>query len=129
MARILISEPREDVRQLLARMLTRLGHEPIVVTMPAPEQLLSADLLVVEPAAPIGAVLAQAASVADPSLPLICASVTVPAAELTDLGVVFAASLVKPFTAEQLDAAIGRSLRVARGRCADRAQHPGDRAA
>jgi CheY-like chemotaxis protein len=109
MARILVSESHEDVRQLLVRMLERLGHEPIVVTMPAPEQLLNADVLMVEPAAPIGAVLAQAAGLVNPSLPLICASVTAPPAELVELGIVFAASLVKPFTAEQLGAAIDRA--------------------
>jgi hypothetical protein len=116
MARILISEPHEDVRRLLERMLARLGHEPIAVRMPTPEQLMSADALIVEPAAPIGAVLAQAAPLVDPALPLICASVTAVPVELTELGVVFAASLVKPFTAEQLDAAIALSLRIGGGR-------------
>jgi CheY-like chemotaxis protein len=110
MARILISESHEDVRRLLVRMLTRLGHEPLAVTMPAPEQLFDADVLIIEPAAPIGAVLAQAARLVNPSLPLICASVEAPPAELAELGIVFAASLVKPFTAQQLDAAIQRSL-------------------
>jgi len=129
MAQILISESHEDVRRLLARMLTRLGHEPIVVTVPAPELLLSADVLVVEPAAPIGAVLTQAAGLVNPALPMICASVASPPAELAELGIVFAASLVKPFTAEQLAAAIGRSLRIDRGRDAYRAQRHGDRAA
>jgi hypothetical protein len=122
MARILISESHEDVRRLLVRMLSRLGHEPIVVTVPAPGQLLSADVLVVEPAAPIGAVLAQAAGLVNPSLPLICASVAAPPSELAELGVVFAASLAKPFTAEELHAAIGRSLRVDWGRDAHRGQ-------
>jgi CheY-like chemotaxis protein len=112
MARILISEPHEDVRRLLVRMLGRLGHEPVVVTVPAPEQLLNADVLVVEPAAPIGAVLAQAARLVNPSLPLVCASVAAPPAELAELGVVFAASLVKPFTTAQLSVAINRSLRI-----------------
>jgi hypothetical protein len=78
--------------------------------MPAPAQLQSADVLVVEPAAPTGAVLAQAACIINPALPLICASVTGPPPELTELGVKFAASLVKPFTIEQLGAAIDRAL-------------------
>jgi hypothetical protein len=123
MARILISESHEDVRRLLARMLTRLGHEPILVTVPAPEQLLSADVLVVEPAAPVGVVLAQAAQLVNPSLPLICASVAGPPAELAELGVVFAASLVKPFTAEQLGAAINQCLPVDH----DQGSHPARR--
>jgi CheY-like chemotaxis protein len=127
MARILISESHEEVGRLLVRMLTRLGHEPLVVTMPAPEQLLSADVLMVEPAAPIGAVLAQAARLVNPSLPLICASVEAPPAELAELGVVFAACLVKPFTAEQLDAAIEQSLCSGLGSDVDPAQHHGGR--
>jgi DNA-binding NtrC family response regulator len=111
MARILISESHEDVRRLLVRMLTRLGHEPIVVKVPAPEHLLSAEAMIVEAAEPIGVVLAQTACLVNPSLPLICASVAGPPAELAELGVVFAASLVKPFTAAQLAAAIEQSLR------------------
>jgi DNA-binding NtrC family response regulator len=107
MAQILISESHEDVRRLLERMVTRLGHEAVIVGVPAPEQLRSADVLVVEPAAPVGAVLAQAASVAAPALPIICASVTAPPCELS---VEFVAALVKPFTAEQLSAAIDQAL-------------------
>jgi CheY-like chemotaxis protein len=129
MARILISESHEDVQRLLVRMLRRLGHEPIVVTVPAPEQLLSADVLVVEPAAPIGVVLAQAAGLVNASLPMICASVAAPPAELAELGVVFVTSLVKPFTAKQLDVAIGRCLGIGRAGDADRAQDQGDHAA
>jgi CheY-like chemotaxis protein len=110
MARILISEPHDDVRRLLERMVTRLGHEPIVVGVPTPEQLMSADLMVVEPAAPVGAVLAQAACIASPSLPLICASVAAAPPELAELGVVFAACLLKPFILRQLAAAIDEAL-------------------
>lgn len=110
MAQILISESHDDVRRLLERMVARLGHEPVCVRVPAPTQLQSADVLVVEPAAPTGAVLAQAACIVNPALPLICASVTGPPPELTELGVEFAASLVKPFTSEQLGAAIDRAL-------------------
>lgn len=109
MARILISEPHEDVRRLLERMVARLGHEPIAVGASTPQQLTSADadVFIVEPAAPIGAVLAQAAHLIDSSLPLICASV---AAAPPELGIVFAATLIKPFTLEQLGGAIDRAL-------------------
>jgi DNA-binding NtrC family response regulator len=110
MAQILISESHEDVRRLLERMVTRLGHEPVSVRVPSPAQLQSADVLVVEPAAPTGVVLAQAACIVNPALPLICASVTGPPPELIELGIKFAAALVKPFTAEQLGAAIDQAL-------------------
>lgn len=114
MARILISEPHDDVRRLLERMVTRLGHEPILVRVAASEQLQSADVLVVEPAAPTGVVLAQATRMVNPTLPLICASVDAPPTELAELGVVFAATLLKPFTAQQLGDAIEGALRTQR---------------
>jgi DNA-binding response OmpR family regulator len=110
MARILISESQQDVRKMLTRMVTRAGHEAITATVPAPEDFLGADVLVVEPASPLGAVLAQAATVLDPSLPLICASIAEPPAELIELGITFAATLLKPFTSEELGAAIDRAL-------------------
>jgi CheY-like chemotaxis protein len=125
MARILISEPHDDVRRLLERIVSRLGHEPIATRAPSPQQLTSADVFVLEPAAPIGAVLAQAAHLIDSSLPLVCVSVTAPAPELAELGVVFAATLVKPFTAEQLAAAIEQALRAPRARRGGRSdEHP-----
>jgi DNA-binding NtrC family response regulator len=127
MARILISEPHDDVRRLLERMVARLGHEPIAVRAPTPQQLTSADVFVVEPAAPIGGVLAQAAHLIDPSLPLICASVTAPDAELAELGIEFVATLIKPFTLEQCGAAIERALRIPRtGRGGRRHETPGE---
>ena len=132
MARILISESHDDVRRLLERMVTRLGHEPIAVRVPTPEHLTSADVFVVEPAAPLGAVLAQAARVVNPSLPLICASVTAPPPKLAERGIVFSASLVKPFTAAQLGAAIEQALnadRSHRGQRCDRSPRDGSRAA
>jgi CheY-like chemotaxis protein len=111
MARILICESHDAVRQMLERMVARLGHEPVAVRVPGPQELASADVFVLEPAAPIGVTMAQAASVIDPSLPLICASIAEPPAELAELGVVFAATLIKPFTSEQLSEAIERALR------------------
>jgi CheY-like chemotaxis protein len=112
MARILICESHDAVRQMLERMVARLGHEPVAVRVPGPQELASADVFVLEPAAPIGVTMAQAASVIDPSLPLICASIAEPPAELAELAVVFAATLVKPFTSEQLSEAIERALRT-----------------
>jgi DNA-binding NtrC family response regulator len=134
MARILISESHDDVRRLLERMVLRLGHEPVAVRAPTPQQLTSADVFLVEPAAPIGAVLAQAAHLIDPTLPLICASVTAPPPELAELGISFTATLVKPFTLDQLAAAIERALcarRASRDERERRRRGPdrGDRAA
>jgi DNA-binding NtrC family response regulator len=126
MARILISEPHDDVRRLLERMTTRLGHEPIAVRAPTPQQLTSADVFILEPAAPICAVLAQAAHLIDPTLPLICASVIAPPPELAELGISFTATLVKPFTLEQFAAALDRALRTRRTHRRDRRREDPD---
>ena len=91
-------------------MLTRIGHEPVVARTPDTDHLASADVVIVEPVESIGALLAQAASIARPSLPLICVSVSEPAAEFEELGVIFSACLIKPFTTEQLQEAIDQAL-------------------
>jgi len=114
---------------MLERMITRLEHEPVLLSTATPAQLLSADLLVVEPASPAGTALAQAASIANPSLPLICASVTTPDPELAENGVVFVASLVKPFTVEQFRSAVDQALRFGRDEQGDRDLHREDQAA
>jgi DNA-binding NtrC family response regulator len=106
MARILISEPHEQVRLLLARVVTRLGHEPAIAMAPTPHCFESVDVFMVEPAAPIGAVLAKAARLIDPALPIVCVSVAAP----PEIDVEFAACVVKPFTPEQLRDAIERAL-------------------
>ncbi len=120
MAQILISEPHEDVRRLLVRMVERLGHESLAPRVAAPRDLRSADLFVLEPAAPLGTALAQAARLLAPSLPLICASVQAPPPGLLASGVVFEACLVKPFTLEQLGGAIDQAL-CRRGACSQSA--------
>jgi hypothetical protein len=105
---------------MLERTITRLGYEPVPLSTATLEQLMSADLLVVEPASPAGAALAQAASIANPSLPLICVSVTAPDPELAKNGVVFVASLVKPFTVEQFKSAVDQALHSGRDEQDDR---------
>lgn len=132
MARILINEPHDEVRRLLVRMVVRLGHEPIAARAPSPGQLMSADVFVLDPASPIGAVLAQAARLIDPSMPLVSVSAGAPPPELADLGVVFVAALARPFTLLQLRAAIDWALiaRAAGERCGrDGQQGHCDRAA
>jgi len=82
--------------------------------------LTSADLFLLEPVAPLGAALARAARLLAPSMPLICASVQAPPPELLASGVLFEACLAKPFTLEQLGAAIEQAL-CRRGACAQSA--------
>jgi CheY-like chemotaxis protein len=105
----MISETHPEVRRLLERMIARAGDEPIVADEPTPARLRSVDVLVVETAAPRGVMLAQLARAANPSLPIVCASVAVPSQQLAEL-VDFEAVLVKPYTAEQLAVAIDQAL-------------------
>lgn len=112
MAQILIYEPRADARRRLEWMVLHLGHEPVATNAPTPEQLTSADVFLVEPAAPIGAVLAQAAHLIDSTLPIVSVSDAAPPPDLERLGVEFAAALVQPFTLEQLAATLEPALRA-----------------
>lgn len=118
--RILISEPHPLMRQMLTRMVQRLGYIPqIARPTDTAGQIEEADVLVAELAAPLGVTLAQAARWADPPLPVVCASVGAPPAELAALGVELADALVKPFSSVRLDAAIMRALATRRPhRCA-----------
>jgi CheY-like chemotaxis protein len=106
MAQILINEPHDDVRRLIVRMVSDLGHEPLVLDVPTPERFLHADVLLVEPAAPLGAVLAKAAQLIRPDLPIVFLSVEPP----PELDLEPVAHLMKPFTATQLGDALDRAL-------------------
>lgn len=109
MARILISEPHEDVRKLLARMVAGLGHEVLVMDVPMRDRFMYGDLLMVEPVDAIGAVLAKAAHIIRPGLPIVFVSVESP----PDLDIEPAGYVMKPFTVVQLRDAIDRALGVA----------------
>jgi CheY-like chemotaxis protein len=106
----MISEPHPDVRRMLERMVTRLGYEPVVALTPTPALLRSIDALLVETATQQGAMLVQLARAANPSVAIVCASVTAPPVELSAVGIDFAAVLVKPFTVEQLRSVLARTL-------------------
>jgi CheY-like chemotaxis protein len=106
MARILINEPHPKVRQLLARMVERLGHEALTRQQVVPGYLEGVDLLIVEPAAPLGAVIAKATQILDPSLPIVCASVEAP----PQIDVRFSSTLIKPFALAELGEAIEQAL-------------------
>lgn len=107
MRQVLIGESHADVRDLLVRMVVRLGYEPRLVHGPLdPRDLRGVALAIVEPADPANAVIAKALALARPSLPII--SVSVLANPRID--VPFCARLMKPFTFEQLAAAMTQAL-------------------
>jgi len=107
MASILLSEADPDVRRLLVVLLDRLGHEAIVLgggtTAPPP-----ADLLLLEPASPACLELARVARELQPELPIISVSILPP--EACILGGGPSLYLAKPFTLDQLGAAISNAL-------------------
>jgi CheY-like chemotaxis protein len=103
MAKILISEPHEDVRMLLMAMAARLGHEPVpveaVATVPT-----DAQVLVFEPAEPESLEHAQALRRELPDLRLVCVSIKPPEPEWLELGP--SAYVIKPFSLDSLHSAL-----------------------
>jgi len=107
MAQVLISEPSADVRRLFEHMVTRLGHDPVAVTAVNNDIVSSADVLLVEPAEPAGASLAQLAHHLRPSLPIVCVSIAPP---MVELGLIPTAYLLKPFSLAELSTALDAAL-------------------
>lgn len=107
MARILLCEADPDVRQLLAVMLNRLGHEPTSIR-PGEPALPEAELLVLEPAAPAYLELARDARTRMPTLPVVCVSVLPEEAQFLSLGPL--GYLAKPFTLDELRSAVDVAL-------------------
>ena len=91
MANIALRHPNDDVRQLIAHALSRLGHTIL------PESAEDdAHVLVVEPASRVDLDSAKDLREADPQLPIVCVSILPAFDEALDLDP--AAYLVKPFT-------------------------------
>lgn len=107
----MISEPHPGIRLMLKRMVARLGHEPFTAgPRPTPARLRSADVLLLEPAAPFGVSLARTARAANPGVAIVCAGIAAPLVELSHLEPNLAAILGRPLRIEQLDGAIRRAL-------------------
>jgi DNA-binding response OmpR family regulator len=106
MARVLISEPHPDCRALLELVVLRAGHDPLGLG-----ELADGDdpgLLLLEPAAADGLVLAHELRRRLEGLPIICTSIRPPTAATETLRP--AAYLVKPFRLAELEAALAASL-------------------
>jgi CheY-like chemotaxis protein len=114
MARILISEPRPQVRAMLKRIVTRLGHEPVLGRVPAPEHFAGFDVYILDTAGSLGPTLAraarQAAREADQSLPIVGIGAEPLPEVFKTLGIEPDVFLLKPLTMEQLRDAIERVL-------------------
>jgi hypothetical protein len=111
MAKILISEPHEDVRGLLAAMAVRLGYEPVSVrgveTVPA-----DARVLVFEPAEPESLEHARALRRDRPGLVLVCVSIRPPEPDWLALDPI--AYVIKPFTLDSLRIALAAATSTER---------------
>jgi CheY-like chemotaxis protein len=103
-ARVLICEPHPEVRELLRRIVVRLGHEPVLDDA----ALERVDAIVLEPAHPPSVERAQAFRGAKGDTPIVCTSIELPDAGSRRLNPV--AYLVKPFALPDLEHAIRAAL-------------------
>jgi len=103
-ARVLICEPHPEVRELLCRIVVRLGHDPVLEDA----ELAPVDAILLEPAHPPSVERAQAFRAANGETPVVCASIELPDAGSRRLGPI--AFLVKPFALPDLEAALKRAL-------------------
>jgi hypothetical protein len=103
-AKVLICEPHPEVRELLGRVVVRLGHEPLHDDA----ELAAVDAIVVEPAHAPSVERAQAFRSCDEHTPVVCASIELPDAGSRRLAPI--AYLVKPFALPDLEAALERAL-------------------
>jgi DNA-binding response OmpR family regulator len=106
-ASVLISEVEPDVRRLLVVMVERIGHtaavlEPNVVAPPR------ADILLVDPRSRTGLEHARLVRAFSPELPVVCLSTLPEYADFLGRGPTL--YLPKPFTLEQLHAALATAL-------------------
>jgi DNA-binding response OmpR family regulator len=106
MASILLLEGDHDVRRLLLIVLADLGHTAAALDAGA-DVPQSTDCLLVDPVAPLHLDQAQQARAQNPGLPIICTSFVKEHAFLEGGPLVH---LTKPFTVDQLDAAIELAL-------------------
>jgi CheY-like chemotaxis protein len=111
-ARVLVSEPHEDIRSLLAHVVRRSGHEAILHAEGAPLTDEPLDAAIVEPGAADS--LALAAELAQRGVVLVFASIYPP--DDATLALAPAAYLVKPFALSALEQALREALSLAAAR-------------
>jgi DNA-binding response OmpR family regulator len=104
--RILVCEPHEEVRTLLAHVVARLGHEAVFPQEDSGSGFRDdpVAVLVIEPADPRALATAQILRLEREEIPIVCASIYPPTAHSRRLEPV--AYLVKPFALGELEAAL-----------------------
>jgi hypothetical protein len=103
-ARVLICEPHPEVRELLSRVVVRLGHEPVLDEA----ELAPVDAIVLEPSHAPSVERAQAFRAMNGHTPIVCASIELPDAGSRKLAPI--AFLVKPFALPDLEDALRGAL-------------------
>jgi DNA-binding response OmpR family regulator len=107
-ARVLISEPHDDISALLELVVRRLGHEP-VVSISGNVEHLGVQAAVIEPGEEVGVRIARTLRAQD--VPVLFTSIYPADADLLDLKP--AAYLVKPFPLYALERALEAALQPA----------------
>ena len=108
MAKIGIWEPDPEVRTILVRAATRLGHDPLPADVAIPRDGL--DLVLVEPADGRSRETVARLADADVHLRIICVSIHPP--ELPSLPFKTVSYLLKPFALADLQNAIEQALKT-----------------
>lgn len=108
MARILIIEASKDLRNLVAHIVTRLGHEPVTHDGFAPDIDEAFDVMLVEPG--VGRSLETVRALRDDhaDVPIVCVSHFPPGAETATLNPV--RHVMKPFRLAEIEAAVSAAL-------------------
>jgi hypothetical protein len=114
--RILICEPKSEVRALLAYVVERLGHEPVFPADPKGNDLPSVDIVLLEPADPDARAAAEALLRGSGGIPVVCTSIYPDFGQAGSLHPL--AYLVKPFGLAELERAL--TAAVARVAAPDR---------
>jgi len=107
--KVLICEPHPEVRELLQRIVVRLGHEPLLEDA----RLQMVDAILLEPAHAPSVERARAFRAVDGDTPIVCTSIEFPDAGSRRLDPV--AFLIKPFALPDLERALGEALAKSNG--------------
>jgi hypothetical protein len=107
--KVLICEPHPEVRELLKRIVVRLGHEPLLEDA----RLQVVDAILLEPAHAPSVERARAFRAADGDTPIVCTSIDFPDAGSRRLDPV--AFLIKPFALPDLERVLREALGKSNG--------------
>jgi two-component SAPR family response regulator len=105
--RVFICEPDAEIRALLAHVVRRLGHEPVLGEGGTvdPDEV---DILLIDPAFPVALTVAQVVRLAREDVPIVCVSIYPPSDGIRRLRPV--AYLLKPFALGELERAIHKAV-------------------